>query len=360
MKQNIANLLLVLGTVLGGIGAANSAKASRWLPLDADAYPGEYVARDVPSAAGDAPPPLVPAGTELTAPVVARLRSAGHTRAEVKDPPVDHELLPGTDEDALLGRILAEDIKLGEEESEVRENLIVTDYLLARCAAAGLATIPIAVQDERRALPTAGAPIPEGARVAETFTMTEDVLAKSGTFLDAPTVAAVVATGKPEIDVRIVKRFRFAGWEQRYLYLGAIVAMLLGVVMKRSGGSAEALASATAGGAKVDVGHALRDLAAKLDALAQRAPSMDAEELHAAVEALLTADVFTIVESRDVVQARHGSAAFVAVFGPFASAERMLNRTWSAAVDGNVEEARAAVASAATGMRVAAEAFPAA
>jgi hypothetical protein len=388
MRGTIASLLLVLGTVLGALAAANSAKASRSLALERDAYPGEHVARDVRVEPDDPESPLIAkSGTELTADVVAALRSSGRDEVEVKDPPVDVETLRLADSTAVEGRILAENVKLGEEDNQIEAGLRVTGRLLDRYAAAGLAELEVVIHGERRALSTAPAKPAgdlapeasaaqakrlaeqhaalleeaerEGARVAETVTLHEDVLVKSGAFLDADLVDRLAAAGVTDVDVRIVKGFRVRHWEERYVYLAALVAMVLGVVLKRPRAAAGVDGAAADGGAlgASDVRARVAALARKLEELAARVDGLAPDGIHAALDPLLADDVYTIVESRDAVAARLGAAGFVAVFGPFAAAERQMNRAWSAAVDGNVAEARECVHRAAEGMRATSAAF---
>jgi len=380
MRGHLGNLLLVLGTVLGALAAANSAKASRRLPLEQDAYPGEFVARDVER--DDAEEPLVAAGTELSAEIVAELRAAGHDGVDVKDPPVDHEVVATSDRAALEGRVLASPVELGEEDNEVEEGLRVTEVLLARCRAAGMETLDVVIDDERTTLatepPTAPESLPEeerqarqevldeerkdrveSARVAETFTLREPVLIEAGAFLDPERVDEILAADVATVDLRIVKRFRLGGWEHRAWFLAALVAMISGVVLKRAAAYAAGGATGVAGTmTHVQVRAHMAELASKLDDLAARADGLSAHDLHAELDPLLSEDVYRIVESRTAVANKFGAGGFVAVFGPFASAERFLNRAWSAAVDGNADEARESVRLGARGIAETLAAFP--
>ena len=58
-------------------------------------------------------------------------------------------------------------------------------------------------------------------------------------------------------------------------------------------------------------------------------------------------------------RARHGVRAATAFMAPLATAERQLNRAWSAAVDGATEESRDCVGHALAPLREARAAFPA-
>jgi hypothetical protein len=190
-------------------------------------------------------------------------------------------------------------------------------------------------------------------------------LVKEGAFLDAPTVDRIEAAGVRAVDVRIVKRFRFGGWEQRWLYLLALLAMISGVALRRAVAAVAAVDDAADGGdapagalGAAEVRRRIGALADQLADLAGRVDGMDAAAIHAAVDPLLSVHLYAIVESRGAVAAKLGPTGFVAVFGPFASAERQMNRAWSAAVDGNAEEARDSVRRAADGMVETVQAYP--
>ena len=105
MNKTLGNLLLVLGTVIGGIAAAGSEKASRDIDLTgAASFPGEYLFDETGG---------FDEGTELGAEVVSSLASSGLTTVAVRTPPKNEEDIAGRDTAGLTGRVLAKDLSLG-------------------------------------------------------------------------------------------------------------------------------------------------------------------------------------------------------------------------------------------------------
>ncbi|MEM7309407.1 MAG: hypothetical protein AAF682_22180 [Planctomycetota bacterium] len=371
MRSNLGNLLLILGTVLSGLAAANSAKASRWLALESGAYPGEFLARAVTADGGDE---LAAAGAELTDEVVAALRAAGHDGALVKDPPRDVESLARADTDGLSGRILAEDVPVGQESNTIEAGWRVTDALLERLAAAGRTELAIELDGATAAIPTAPAAAPEGlsgdalaaaeaesaetfdfavadalegGRVANEFQLTEDVVIAADTFLDDEALAKLSAAPGDDVKVRILKRFTFAGWEMRWVFLLGLGALVAGIFVKRGAVQADAGDEAEGGGAGIsELLLDLDTLAQRVEELAGSAAQLDIDEIRGAVDPLLSGELYRLIEHRGVVQAAFGSARFAAIYGPLAGGERFLNRCWSASVDGYPEEARACLGDA--------------
>ena len=280
MLAHIGNLLLVIGTILGGIAAANSAKASREVPLEA--LPGEFLARDI--EVGGAV--VASAGDELIGDVVSALQAAGLEFVAVKDPPRDSEVL--TDEETFEGRLLATAVPLGE-----------------------------------------------------------DAQLGKGVFLDAPAVARLKEAGVDQVEVQIAKTFSVGGWELSWLFLLAVVAMGGGIGMKRVANAA-ALAADDAGGGGTAAGaeEAVASVVAGVREIANQADELSAERIRAAIDPLLAGPVQDFVDGRLTLTARVGAGRFALIMGPFASGERLLNRTWSATVDGYPEEARASVRAA--------------
>ena len=384
MRNHIGNLLLTLGTVLGGIAAANSAKATRWQSLDEAGYPGEYLSAAVLAADGETE--LAAAGAELTPEVVAALKGAGHDRALVKDPPLDSEVLPrGSAE--LEGRILDGEVVLGQETNVIPAGRMVTADLLERAAAAGMDRIGIRIGDAESSMLTAPVAVAEGltgdalaeaeamadafnealaealdgGTVAADLELVEDVTLAAGTFLDAQAVERIGASDGDEVEVRIMKDFSMGGWDQLWLFAVALVALGAGVAVKRSIKVVVSDEPSDAGGAAgpKELRSKLETLVADVQSLRDDAAEMDMGDLRREVEPLLSGQVYDLVEGRTVVQAAYGTSTFAAIYAPLASGERYLNRCWSAAVDGYEEEARACLDDALPLLQEALEAMPA-
>lgn len=93
----------------------------------------------------------------------------------------------------------------------------------------------------------------------------------------------------------------------------------------------------------------IRDLAGLQNALgmltertaALASTPTDTGQVRSQLESLLLEQVLPLVDARGFLANAHGVEAYARVFTPFASAERCLNRAWSALADGNPHEAKA-------------------
>jgi len=74
--------------------------------------------------------------------------------------------------------------------------------------------------------------------------------------------------------------------------------------------------------------------------------SMDVYDLPDHIDATFRRDIFTFVEARESIAHVHGVQAYADVMSHFAAAERYLNRVWSCAADGYIDEAHEYIARA--------------
>jgi hypothetical protein len=100
---------------------------------------------------------------------------------------------------------------------------------------------------------------------------------------------------------------------------------------------------------------ALAGVGEDLEALAQR-PVDDALKL--ALEGILLDKLMPAVEARGLLLQAHGVEAHAKVFTPVATAERCMNRAWSALVDGVPEETSSELGKARAHLGSAVAAFP--
>ena len=128
-------------------------------------------------------------------------------------------------------------------------------------------------------------------------------------------------------------------------FLGGLALLLAGAIIARvaigRGGAAEAAAD----------GHDFEDSLARLAVAISGTRSLldqgSADSTRLELERLSRELVLPMIESRFALQRRFGLAGCVAVLGPLSGAERLLNRAWSALVDGHAAETRASLDGAA-------------
>ncbi|MAF66767.1 MAG: hypothetical protein CMJ84_14050 [Planctomycetes bacterium] len=355
MIGKLGNLLLVIGTVVGALAAADSVKAYRRIDLSADAdLSGEFLFRDV---LADDETLLVPANEALSTERVAALRAAGVKSVRVRRParPFEPAALPEA-----RGRVLHSPVTLAGRTERIRAGRILTPDLAERARAAGVASLT-AREGEAIDLAAEAIDFSRKARLAEEIELPEQVPA--GTYLDEVRLNELAAAGIERVEVKVPGTWNLADWTQRWSFLGAVLATLAGVALLRRASRADVQATSTGGPAGAVASEnphtTLERLLTQTETLAERVASLDAAALHEAVDDLLSGPLYTLIEGREALRARHGVRAAVAFMAPLAGAERQLNRAWSAAVDGAVEESRDCVTRALAPLREARDAYPA-
>lgn len=178
----------------------------------------------------------------------------------------------------------------------------------------------------------------------------QDVWIKAEESLIDPKVAAalVMPTDPGE---RVTAWFSQSGVP----FIGGLLLVLIGAIIGRKAVKAEATSDTGKKGAPAtDFGALLTTLAADLKAISESmGPTPragQAEEVKARIEALQFEAFEPIVEARGRIQARFGIADYAELFSPFSSAERRVNRSWSALVDNHWPEARDSMGIAAAHM----------
>ena len=142
-----------------------------------------------------------------------------------------------------------------------------------------------------------------------------------------------------------VKSFSFGRWEGKWWTGLGVVGLLVGAMLLRSRAKAAHAAAMEHPSEGADSPRALMEGARQsllaLHAEAEQAPAGHdrAHLIMTRVAALQRSHMNPLIESRQRMRARLGLAGFARVMDRFASAERQVNRAWSAAADGDDEEA---------------------
>ena len=351
MKNLLSMLLLTAGTILGGLAAANSAKAWKSIPLgDASELPGEYLFEDlqVPGAAEGAGP-LFARGEELTTEVVSALRSFSRTDVKVMDPPrasVSKDVAAGG-ADSLAGSVLVSDVVLPDAERVVEAGAPIDSALARELLEHGVETEGKVELKETEAGEVL---LHATQRLRYSVPASYD----AGTFIDDEVAAALIASGIESVEVKVVRGFSWNDWTWKWHFVGGVCLMLAAIFLKRSG------AGAVGSSRRADSGpeRCMRDLYERVSELNLRKQELDAAGLQAEVSVLLEQLVQPVIDAREELQGRLGTGRYAVVMSPFASGERKLNRAWSAAVDGHAPEARASLEASLASLREVCEVLP--
>lgn len=165
--------------------------------------------------------------------------------------------------------------------------------------------------------------------------------------------AQLSAMAPPAAGARLGAWFKLSGMP----FLLGLIFVVAGSLISRKALKDEMESGADSkggGGGPVDFGQKLSALAADVKALAEEMASQggaaeqaEMDSVRERIETFQLEGFEPLIEARVQVQARHGLAGFAAVFGPLSSAERFVNRAWSALVDDHWPEASASVTNAA-------------
>jgi len=126
-------------------------------------------------------------------------------------------------------------------------------------------------------------------------------------------------------------------------YGGAIVVGVTGIGLLRSDRAARRRESAESSAGMEAVRCALETAASKVSGLADRLDSVSCEEVLEWIDTECAPQLDEFADGRMVISNRFGTKTYAAVMTEFASGERYLNRAWSAAADGYVDEVKLSV-----------------
>ena len=183
------------------------------------------------------------------------------------------------------------------------------------------------------------------------LTLTEDAgeapddsakpLVQKGTQLSTDIVAQLQAANVKRVQV---KEFAWSRWSGRYWFIVASVGLIAGAVMLRRGNAAEVTASQEIRVAADGEDTLLSQVVEQLDALISDATDSQAllplADIVTRIEQIQLGPLASFVESLPQLVSRLGVRRYAQVMDRFAASERLLNRSWSGAVDGADEDCR--------------------
>lgn len=223
---------------------------------------------------------------------------------------------------------------------------LVATLLIALSLALGLVAASSAylVSLERSDADLLGLTVNELVQVREGEGLGRRAAAVKGDRLESARLAELRAGGVERVRV---EEFAFGRWEERWLFLVALLGLSMGAFLARRAASAavaaEALESEGKGDSPAARLAAIEGLVEELLAgwesrvVRGRESSFVLERLALAIEEHGPA----FVGARDRLVARMGLGGYAELMDRFAGAERQLHRAWSSAADGYLEETHA-------------------
>ena len=126
-------------------------------------------------------------------------------------------------------------------------------------------------------------------------------------------------------------------------YCVSLGACGLGVVLMTLGRFGEGGKSEASEANLKDITAALADLIVDVENLEPRLEKMAPSEITAYIDDVMTEKLIAFADGRDSITSEHGLAVFAEVMTQFAAGERAINRAWSAAADGYLDEVVACI-----------------
>ncbi len=128
------------------------------------------------------------------------------------------------------------------------------------------------------------------------------------------------------------------GWFVPVVAVGAVGVLLLRWVAHQTASSDEVLANN-----RSHIEDSLARIVTGLDRLDAGKETLSGDELRARIDAEFRDDLGRFADARHSLGHMYGLDVYAEVMSAFAAGERYLNRVWSAAADGYLDEARAYV-----------------
>ena len=131
------------------------------------------------------------------------------------------------------------------------------------------------------------------------------------------------------------------GWHLiPWVWYGFSVAVcVVGIVVLRKASNPEQQLEQASGLSLVELGGRLTQLVSNLENLIQSIDELAPSQIAAKIDEQLADDFREFAEGRNLITTEYGLNVFADVMTQFASGERSVNRAWSAAADGYVDEA---------------------
>ena len=124
-------------------------------------------------------------------------------------------------------------------------------------------------------------------------------------------------------------------------FIGAVSCGVIGVVIVRLGMHKDSRSEDKLTANLHDIETSLGRIVENINTLNNQKQSINPYDIRHRIDELFTQDLTTFVEARESLTHIHGLQTYANVMSHFASAERYLNRVWSASADGYIDEVAA-------------------
>ena len=125
------------------------------------------------------------------------------------------------------------------------------------------------------------------------------------------------------------------------VFTPGFILSVIGVVMVQVGQRQDAKDETKIASNMAAVETSLASIAANVAGLDDKKDDMDVYDIPQAIDETFLDDIATFVDARESIAHAYGTQQYADIMSHFAAAERYLNRVWSTAADGYIDEAHA-------------------
>jgi len=122
-------------------------------------------------------------------------------------------------------------------------------------------------------------------------------------------------------------------------FVACIVVGAIGVIMRRRATQAQSGQEHVVHGNLATLESSIGNVVQKLGQLKSQKDSINVYDIHLKIDELFPDDLSAFEDAREAMVNAYSLKAYADVMNHFASAERYLNRVWSASADGYIDEA---------------------
>ena len=123
-------------------------------------------------------------------------------------------------------------------------------------------------------------------------------------------------------------------------FLPALAVGIIGIVMVRLFDHRHCRSEERLTGHLSDIENSLLGIVNNITALCAVEDMVDPYPVHKKIDELFNEDIITFVDARTAIGSVYGLQQYADIMSYFASAERALNRAWSASTDGYINEVK--------------------
>jgi hypothetical protein len=123
-------------------------------------------------------------------------------------------------------------------------------------------------------------------------------------------------------------------------FLPSVIVAMIGIVIVRVHDHRHSRSEEKLTGHLSDIENSLAAIVKNITAMCDNSDAIDTYQVHKEIDEIFRADLMSFVDARTAIGHIYGMQEYADVMSYFASAERAINRAWSASTDGYINEVK--------------------